>query len=193
MITTRINMLNNVERETLVIDLYYHQRKRISFRDITAILKKKEAAVNDIGCGNLANPKQSRIFQKKNNFHISYNYYQALCNHIQFCLQNMSSQGLVRPSLIKLQKTLDNDFVMSCANHICQECGNDHYRCRDSQNHLPTVLMRLMAILLLDIQAKNHLLYTPSNMQLSKISQISNIIKYYQIQRKSRISKMYNI
>jgi chorismate mutase len=49
-------MLINVEREKLVIDLYYNQRKnvrqiaqeaRISFRDIAAILKKKDAAVND--------------------------------------------------------------------------------------------------------------------------------------------------
>ena len=49
-------MLSNVEKEKLVIDLYYNQRKnvrqiaqeaRISFRDITTILKKKEAAVND--------------------------------------------------------------------------------------------------------------------------------------------------
>ena len=54
-------MLSNVEREKLVIDLYYNQRKnvrqiaqeaRISFRDIAAILKKKEAAVNDDGSGN---------------------------------------------------------------------------------------------------------------------------------------------
>ena len=53
-------MLINVEREKLVLDLYYNQRKnvrqiaqeaRISFRDITAILKKKEAAVNH-GNGN---------------------------------------------------------------------------------------------------------------------------------------------
>ena len=54
-------MLSNVEKETLVIDLYYNQRKnvrqiaqevRISFRDIAAILKKQEAAVNDVGSGN---------------------------------------------------------------------------------------------------------------------------------------------
>src|SRR5438874_13664803 len=55
------HMLSNVEREKLVIDLYYNQRKnvrqiaqeaRISFRDISAILKKKEAAaVNGIGDG----------------------------------------------------------------------------------------------------------------------------------------------
>jgi hypothetical protein len=53
-------MLGNVERERLVIDLYYNQRKnvrqiaqeaRISFRDIADILKKKEAAVNG-GNGN---------------------------------------------------------------------------------------------------------------------------------------------
>ena len=51
----------SIEKEKLVIDLYYNQRKnvrqiaqeaRISFRDITAILKKKEAAVNDVGNGN---------------------------------------------------------------------------------------------------------------------------------------------
>jgi DNA-directed RNA polymerase specialized sigma subunit len=50
-------MLSNVEKEKLVIDLYYNQRKnvrqiaqeaRISFRDISAIIKKNEAAaVND--------------------------------------------------------------------------------------------------------------------------------------------------
>src|SRR5919206_3334751 len=55
-------MLSNVEREKLVLDLYYNQRKnvcqiaqeaRISFRDIAAILKKKEAAaVNDDSSGN---------------------------------------------------------------------------------------------------------------------------------------------
>jgi hypothetical protein len=48
-------MLSNVEKEKLVIDLYYNQRKnvrqiaheaRMSFRDIAAIIKKKEAAVN---------------------------------------------------------------------------------------------------------------------------------------------------
>ena len=47
------HMISNVEKEKLVIDLYYNQRKnvrqiaqeaRISFRDIAAILKKKEAA-----------------------------------------------------------------------------------------------------------------------------------------------------
>ena len=56
------HMLSNVEREKLVIDLYYNQRKnvrqiaqeaRISFREIAAILKKKEAAeVNDVRNGN---------------------------------------------------------------------------------------------------------------------------------------------
>ena len=55
-------MLSNVEKEKLVIDLYYTQRKNvrqiaqevsISFRDIAAILKKKEAAaVNGNGSGN---------------------------------------------------------------------------------------------------------------------------------------------
>jgi hypothetical protein len=54
-------MLSNVEREKLVIDLYYNQRKnvrqiaqeaRISFRDIAAILKKEAAEVNDVGSGN---------------------------------------------------------------------------------------------------------------------------------------------
>ena len=61
MTNKRIHMLSNVEREKLVIDLYYNQRKnvrqisqeaRISFRDIAAILKKKEAAVNDVCSGN---------------------------------------------------------------------------------------------------------------------------------------------
>jgi DNA-binding Lrp family transcriptional regulator len=57
-------MLNNVEREKLVVDLYYNQRKnvrqiaqeaRMSFRDIAAVLKKKEAAAvndGDNGSGN---------------------------------------------------------------------------------------------------------------------------------------------
>jgi DNA-directed RNA polymerase specialized sigma subunit len=55
-------MLSNLEKEKLVIDLYYNQRKtvrqiaqeaRISFRDISTIIKKKEAAVNDSsGTGN---------------------------------------------------------------------------------------------------------------------------------------------
>src|SRR5436305_14522581 len=54
------HMLSNVEREKLVIDLYYNQLKnvrqiaqeaRISFRDISAIIKKKEAEVNDDGRG----------------------------------------------------------------------------------------------------------------------------------------------
>jgi hypothetical protein len=52
------HMLSNVEKEKLVIDLYYNQRKnvrqiaqeaRISFRDIAAILKKVN---NDGGNGN---------------------------------------------------------------------------------------------------------------------------------------------
>jgi hypothetical protein len=59
MTNKRIHMLS-IEKEKLVIDLYYNQRKnvrqiaqeaRISFRDISAIIKKKEAAVND-GDGN---------------------------------------------------------------------------------------------------------------------------------------------
>jgi hypothetical protein len=56
-------MLNNVEKEKLVIDLYYNQRKnvrqiaqeaRISFRGIAAIINKKEEAadVNGDGSGN---------------------------------------------------------------------------------------------------------------------------------------------
>ncbi|MGB7636353.1 MAG: hypothetical protein WBL88_02140 [Nitrososphaeraceae archaeon] len=53
-------MLNNVEKEKLVIDLYYNQLKnvrqiaqeaRISFRDIATILKKKEAAAVNDGSG----------------------------------------------------------------------------------------------------------------------------------------------
>ena len=61
MTNKRIHMLS-IEKEKLVIDLYYNQRKnvrqiaqeaRISFRDIAAILKKKEAAaVNDDSGGN---------------------------------------------------------------------------------------------------------------------------------------------
>src|SRR6185437_10852981 len=59
MTNKRIHVLS-IEKEKLVIDLYYNQRKnvrqiaqeaRISFRDISAIIKKKEAAVND-GDGN---------------------------------------------------------------------------------------------------------------------------------------------
>src|SRR6188472_3479970 len=54
-------MLSNVEKEKLVIDLYYNQHKnvrqiaqeaRMSFRDIAAILKKKETVVNDGNSGN---------------------------------------------------------------------------------------------------------------------------------------------
>ena len=50
MTNKRIHMLS-IEKEKLVIDLYYNQRKnvrqiaqeaRISFRDISAIIKKKE-------------------------------------------------------------------------------------------------------------------------------------------------------
>ena len=53
MIVIAYHMISNVEKEKLVIDLYYNQRKnvhqmaqeaRISFRDIGPILKKKEAA-----------------------------------------------------------------------------------------------------------------------------------------------------
>jgi hypothetical protein len=62
-------MLINVEKEKLVIDLYYNQRKnvrqiaqeaRISFRDIATILKK----VNDIGNGN---GKDNQQHNDKNN------------------------------------------------------------------------------------------------------------------------------
>ena len=58
------HMLNNVEKEKLVIDLYYNQLKnvrqiaqeaRISFRDIAAILKKKEAAAVNDGSGDGGN------------------------------------------------------------------------------------------------------------------------------------------
>jgi hypothetical protein len=55
-------MLSNVEREKLVLDLYYNQHKnvrqiaqeaRMSFRNIGAIVKKKEAVVNgSSACGN---------------------------------------------------------------------------------------------------------------------------------------------
>src|SRR6187399_2041115 len=66
------HMLGNVEKEKLVIDLYYNQRKnvrqiaqeaRISFRDIAAILKKKEeAAINGSGNGIVAiDNQQQRI------------------------------------------------------------------------------------------------------------------------------------
>jgi hypothetical protein len=60
------HMLSNIEREKLVIDLYYNGRKnvrqiaqeaRMSFRDIAAILKKKEeaAAVNGDGSSGSGN------------------------------------------------------------------------------------------------------------------------------------------
>jgi hypothetical protein len=71
MTNKRIHMLSNLEKERLVIDLYYNQRKnvrqiaqeaRISFRDISAIIKKKEAAdVNDIsGTGIVLVDKQQQ-------------------------------------------------------------------------------------------------------------------------------------
>jgi len=74
-------MLINVEKEKLVIDLYYNQRKnvrqiaqeaRISFRDIAAIIKKKEAAaVNDDSSGNgngigVDNQQQQQQQQQQN-------------------------------------------------------------------------------------------------------------------------------
>ena len=62
LIVNAYHMLSNVEKEKLVIDLYYNQRKnvrqiaqeaRISFREIGTVLKKKEAAaVNGDGGGN---------------------------------------------------------------------------------------------------------------------------------------------
>jgi fructose-1,6-bisphosphatase/sedoheptulose 1,7-bisphosphatase-like protein len=53
-------MLGSVEKEKIVIDLYYNQHKnvrqiaqeaRMSFRDITAIIKKKEAAAVNVSSG----------------------------------------------------------------------------------------------------------------------------------------------
>jgi DNA-binding Lrp family transcriptional regulator len=64
-------MLINVEKEKLVIDLYYNQRKnvrqiaqeaRISFRDIAAILKK----INDDGSGNGIGVDNQQQQQKSN-------------------------------------------------------------------------------------------------------------------------------
>ena len=62
MIVNAYHMLSNVEKEKLVVDLYYNQRRnvrriaqeaRISFRDISNIIKKNEEAVNDgSGTGN---------------------------------------------------------------------------------------------------------------------------------------------
>ena len=58
------HMISNVEKEKLVIDLYYNQLKnvrhiaqeaRISFRDIATILKKKEAAAVNDGSGDGGN------------------------------------------------------------------------------------------------------------------------------------------
>jgi hypothetical protein len=66
-------MLINVQKEKLVIDLYYNQRKnvrqiaqeaRISFRDISAIIKKKEAAVN--GGNGDGNGNNSKYYSKPN-------------------------------------------------------------------------------------------------------------------------------
>ena len=54
------HMISNAEKEKLVIDLYYNQLKnvrqiaqeaRMSFRDIAAVLKKKEAAAVNDGSG----------------------------------------------------------------------------------------------------------------------------------------------
>jgi hypothetical protein len=67
-------MLSNVEKEELVIDLYYNQRRnvrkiaqeaRMSFRDISAIIKK--AAVNDDGGGNGIGVVDNRQQQQQNN------------------------------------------------------------------------------------------------------------------------------
>jgi hypothetical protein len=69
-------MLSNVEKEKLVIDLYYNQRKnvrqiaqeaRISFRDIADILKKKEeaAAVNGGNVDGNGNNKNNFYFNEK--------------------------------------------------------------------------------------------------------------------------------
>ena len=75
-------MLSNVEKEKLVIDLYYNQRKnvrqiaqeaRMSFRDIAAILKKKEgAAVNGDGSGN-GNGITATMMDDRNNSNNSNN------------------------------------------------------------------------------------------------------------------------
>src|SRR5437763_6684956 len=63
MTNKRIHMLS-IEKEKLVIDLYYNQRKnvrqiaqeaRISFRDIAAILKKKKEAAVNVGDGGTGN------------------------------------------------------------------------------------------------------------------------------------------
>jgi hypothetical protein len=70
-------ILSNIEKEKLVIDLYYNQQKnvrqiaqeaRMSFRDIAAILKKKEAAeVNDVGNGNGKDNQQQQQSNDSNN------------------------------------------------------------------------------------------------------------------------------
>src|SRR5438105_2705465 len=70
-------MLNSSERERLVIDLYYNQRKkvreiaqeaRMSFRDIGAILKKKEVNsgggnVIDNGINRSSNEKATQAYK----------------------------------------------------------------------------------------------------------------------------------
>jgi hypothetical protein len=83
LIVNAYHMLSNVEKEKLVLDLYYNQRKnvrqiaqeaRISFRDIAAILKKKEAAgnggSNGTGSGNdIAIVENQQLKNDNNNYH----------------------------------------------------------------------------------------------------------------------------
>jgi hypothetical protein len=64
-------MLSNAEKEKLVIDLYYNQRKnvrqiaqeaRISFRDIAAIIKNKESAGN--GGNGISNSNNNHLSER---------------------------------------------------------------------------------------------------------------------------------
>jgi hypothetical protein len=72
------HMLSNVEREKLVIALYYNQRKnvrqiaqeaRISFRDIAAILKKAndDSNADGNGIGVVDNQQQQQNNDSNNN------------------------------------------------------------------------------------------------------------------------------
>ena len=40
-------------------------------------------------------------------------------------IKNFSQQTSANKIELELM-TLDNDFLMSCADRICEECGNDH-------------------------------------------------------------------
>ena len=96
MIVIVCHMLSNVEKEKLVTELYYNQRKnvrqiaqeaRMSIRDIAAIIKKKEAAVND-GSGSV------------NGIRVVDNQQQQLCNgkSQRMCFEPMGPYLFPRPA-----------------------------------------------------------------------------------------------